>query len=160
MAEKLGLKTVPELYIQNGNGTLNAFATCMPGYRAFGVIYADILERALANDDRDALRFILGHELGHIRLKHVMWWYNLLTFIGNMPGIQYLIGQPLGRAHGYGCDKLGYALAADRDCKGLLMLAAGKHLYRQINIDAYEKEHIHGSGEFTIQVQQPQKRHP
>ena len=145
MAEKLGLKTVPELYIQNGNGTLNAFATCMPGYRAFGVIYADILERALANDDRDALRFILGHELGHIRLKHVMWWYNLLTFIGNMPGIQYLIGQPLGRAHGYGCDKLGYALAADRDCKGLLMLAAGKHLYRQINIDAYEKEHIHGS---------------
>lgn len=85
MAEKLGLKTVPELYIQNGNGTLNAFATCMPGYRAFGVIYADILERALANDDRDALRFILGHELGHIRLKHVMWWYNLLTFIGNMP---------------------------------------------------------------------------
>ena len=48
MAEKLGLKTVPELYIQNGNGTLNAFATCMPGYRAFGVIYADILERALA----------------------------------------------------------------------------------------------------------------
>lgn len=46
---------------------------------------ADILERALANDDRDALRFILGHELGHIRLKHVMWWYNLLTFIGNSP---------------------------------------------------------------------------
>jgi len=83
--EQFGLKTVPELYIQNGNGTLNAFATCMPGYRAFGVIYADILERALANDDRDALLFILGHELGHIRLKHVMWWYNLLTFIGNMP---------------------------------------------------------------------------
>lgn len=70
----------------------------MPGYRAFGVIYADILERALANDDRDALRFILGHELGHIRLKHVMWWYNLLTFIGNMPGLNYLIGEPLSRA--------------------------------------------------------------
>ena len=117
----------------------------MPGYRAFGVIYADILERALANDDRDALRFILGHELGHIRLKHVMWWYNLLTFIGNMPGLNYLIGEPLSRAREYGCDKLGHALAADRDCKGLLMLAAGKHLYRQINIDAYEKEHIHGS---------------
>ena len=99
MAEKLGLKTVPELYIQNGNGTLNAFATCMPGYRAFGVIYADILERALANDDRDALRFILGHELGHIRLKHVMWWYNLLTFIGNMPGLNYLIGEPLGAVY-------------------------------------------------------------
>lgn len=107
--------------------------------------YSDILERALANDDRDALRFILDHELGHIRLKHVMWWYNLLTFIGNIPGLNYLIGEPLSRAREYGCDKLGHALAADRDCKGLIMLAVGKHLYRQINIDAYEKEHIHGS---------------
>lgn len=86
--------------------------------------YSDILERALANDDRDALRFILDHELGHIRLKHVMWWYNLLTFIGNIPGLNYLIGEPLSRAREYGCDKLGHALAADRDCKGLLMLAA------------------------------------
>ena len=54
-----------------------------------------------------------------------MWWYNLLTFIGNMPGLNYLIGEPLSRAREYGCDKLGYALAADRDCKGLIMLAVG-----------------------------------
>lgn len=144
MAEKLGLQTVPELYLQNGNGKLNAFATCIPGYRAFGVIYSDILERALANDDRDALRFILGHELGHIRLKHVMWWYNLLTFVGNLPGLNYLIGQPLSRARGYGYDKIGYALTGDRACKGLLLLAAGKHLYRQVDIDAYEKDQIAG----------------
>lgn len=73
MAGQLGFKKVPELYVQNGNGTLNAYATCVPGYRAFGVIYSDILERALANEDEKILRFILGHELGHIRLKHVAW---------------------------------------------------------------------------------------
>ena len=39
MVGKLGLKTIPELYVQNGNGILSAFVTCT-GYRAFGVIYA------------------------------------------------------------------------------------------------------------------------
>lgn len=35
-------------------------------------------------------------------------------------------------------------ITADRACKGLLMLAAGKHLYRQVDIDAYEKDQIAG----------------
>ncbi|UOP05581.1 M48 family metallopeptidase [Conchiformibius kuhniae] len=149
MAGKLGMKTVPELYVQNGNGTLNAFATCILGYRAFGVIYSDILERALANDDEAALRFILGHELGHIRLNHVAWWYNLLTMAANFPGINYLIGLPLSRSREYGCDKLGFALSQDEGQRGLLMLAAGKHLYRQVDMADYEKEHLGKGGKWA-----------
>lgn len=139
MAQKLGMKKIPELYIQNGNGTLNAFATCLPGYRSFGVIYSDILERALANEDEKSLRFILGHELGHIRLSHVAWWYHVLSIVGNLPFINYLVGLPLSCSREYGCDKLGYALSEDKEQNGLLMLAAGKHLYRQVNPAAYEK---------------------
>ncbi|MDO4696912.1 MAG: M48 family metallopeptidase [Neisseria sp.] len=143
MSQKLGMKKVPELYIQNGNGTLNAFATCLPGYRAFGVIYSDILERALANRDEKSLRFILGHELGHIRLSHVAWWYNALTVAANLPGINYFLGLPLSRSREYGCDKLGYALSEDREQHGLLMLAAGKHLYRQVDREAYEADYLY-----------------
>lgn len=142
MAQQLGMKKIPELYVQNGNGTLNAFATCLPGYRAFGVIYSDILERALANQDEPALRFILGHELGHIRLSHVAWWYSTLTVVGNLPFINYLVGLPLSRSREYGCDKLGHALSHDHEQRGLQMLAAGKHLYRQVDMDAYEAEYI------------------
>lgn len=142
MAQKLGMKKIPDLYIQNGNGALNAFATCLPGYRSFGVIYSDILERALANEDEKSLRFILGHELGHIRFGHVAWWYNLLSLVGNLPGINYFLGLPLGRSREYGCDKLGLALSEDHEQRGLLMLAAGKHLYRQVNLQAYEAEHV------------------
>ena len=39
-----GLKKVPELYTINGNGALNAFASCVPGFRYFSTIYSDILE--------------------------------------------------------------------------------------------------------------------
>lgn len=144
MAAELDMRTVPDLYFQNGNGTLNAYATCVPGYRRFGVIYADILERALANDDPDILRFILGHELGHIRLGHVYWWYFLLSFAVNLPIINYFIGLPLSRAREYGCDKIGHHFANDHDCKGLMMLAAGKHLYQQVNLQEYEQIHIQG----------------
>ncbi len=143
MAQELGFKKIPDLYIKNGNGTLNAFATCIPGYRRLGAIYSDILERALANQDEDVLRFVLGHELGHIRLGHVYWWYFLLTVAANFPGIRYVVGLPLSRAREYGCDKVGAHLAGDTCCKGLLMLAAGKHLYRQVDLSQYEAAHIH-----------------
>jgi len=29
----------------------------------------------LHNGNRDGLRFILGHQMGHIRLHHVSLWY-------------------------------------------------------------------------------------
>ena len=35
MALAQGLKKVPELYTINGNGALNAFASCVPGFRYF-----------------------------------------------------------------------------------------------------------------------------
>lgn len=143
MARALGFQKIPDLYVTNGNGALNAFATCIPGYRRFGAIYSDILERALVNNDQEVLRFVLGHELGHIRFGHVYWWYFLLSFAGSFPGIVFMVGLPLSRAREYGCDKIGLHLAGDRDCKGLMMLAAGKHLYQQVNLSHYEAEHIH-----------------
>lgn len=159
MAQELGMKKVPDLYIQNGNGALNVFATCLPGYRAFGAIYSDILERALANDDPKVLRFILGHELGHIRLNHVNWWVHVLSVVGKLPIINYFVGLPLSRAQEYGCDKIGYALSQDNECRGLLMLAAGKHLYRQVDIATYEKEQI-GKRSYWATFHNAQIDHP
>lgn len=150
MAMQLGMTKVPELYIQNGNGALNAFATCLPGYRAFGAIYSDILERALVNNDDRALKFILGHELGHIRLNHVAWWYHLLTFVGNLPFINFFVGLPLSRAREYGCDKVGHYLSGDDGRHGLMMLAAGKHLYGQINFADYQFHHIQEKSRWVI----------
>ena len=140
MALAQGLKKVPELYTINGNGALNAFASCVPGFRYFSSIYSDMLEACLRNEDWDTLRFMLGHELGHMRLGHVTWWYNLLTFMGSLPFVNYVLGLPLSRAKEYSCDKIGHAIAQDYAYKGLLMLTAGKHLYNQLDTQAHIKE--------------------
>lgn len=142
MATELGFEEVPELYLVSGSGNLNAYATCVPGYRNFSAIYSDILERCLAENDMETLRFILGHELGHVRFNHVSWWYTFLTVWANLPVIKYFIGLPMGRAREYGCDNIGKKLSGNTDGRALIMLASGKHAYKDIDLDAYTKEHF------------------
>ncbi len=142
MAEELGFEKTPELYLVNGNGALNAYATCVPGYRNFSAIYSDIFERCIANNDMESLRFILGHELGHIKFNHVKWWYILSTLWMNFPVVNYLFGLPLSRSRELGCDQIGKKLSGDSSGKALMMLSAGKHNYQQIDIEEYTKEHF------------------
>ena len=137
MASALRMKRIPELYTVNGDGVLNAFAACVPGFRYFSTVNSDILEACLRNQDWETLKFILGHELGHMKLGHVTWWWFLLTVMGNLPGVNYIFGLPLSRAREYSCDKIGQAFAADDAYKGLTMIGAGKHLYNQLNTQAH-----------------------
>ncbi|PID70383.1 hypothetical protein CSB37_01685 [bacterium DOLZORAL124_38_8] len=142
MAKELGFKKTPELYLVSGNGTLNAYATCVPGYRNFSAIYSDILERCLKNNDMETLKFILGHELGHIKFNHVKWWYNFLTMWMNLPVVKYIFGLPLSRARELGCDKLAQKLSKNTDGRPLMMLSAGKYAYQDIDMEEYTKEHF------------------
>ena len=69
-AASLGLKHTPALYLANGNGTLNAFAA-QSGWTNNYVVLSNELFANLRNDNREGTRFILGHEVAHIRLHHV-----------------------------------------------------------------------------------------
>ena len=146
VTQDLGIKEVPDLYTINGNGLLNAYASCVPGFRTFSAVYSDVLETCVRNGDWDSLKFILGHEAGHIRLHHVKWWYLMSTFISRLSLLDYIIGRPLSRAREYGCDKVGHALTQDHDCKGLLMLTAGKHLYNNLDLAGHIEETVEQGG--------------
>ena len=67
--EKLGIKTTPEIYLLNGDGILNALATRFLG-RNFVVLFSDIVD-ALQRQPA-AMKFYIGHELGHIKQKHLL----------------------------------------------------------------------------------------
>lgn len=75
-SRKLGLEKIPTVYLVQAGGLLNAYATRFLG-RNYVVLYSDILETAFEEGNK-AIEFIIAHELGHIKRKHMT--KNLLLF--------------------------------------------------------------------------------
>jgi Zn-dependent protease with chaperone function len=119
------------LYLLQGGGMLNAFAMRFVG-RNYVVLYSDVLEAAY-HEGMPAVEFILGHELGHIKRNHVGLLKMILLFPGHL--IPFL-GSDYSRACEYTCDNIGYHLSPEGAVKGLLILAAGKKLYKKVDVDA------------------------
>ncbi|HAQ64266.1 MAG TPA: peptidase M48 [Bacteroidales bacterium] len=123
---KLGLRSVPDVYLLQSGGVLNAFATRFVGSN-YIVLYSELVEAAL-EEDPQVLEFIIAHELGHIKCKHMTW--RLLTLPGSL--IPFL-GAAYSRACEYTCDNIGAALAPKGVRNGLLILAAGRKLFKEVD---------------------------
>lgn len=133
-AKKLGIEKVPDAYLLNSNGVLNALATRFL-WRNFMVLYADIVN---ALDDRPgAVSFYIGHELGHITRGHLTWGPVLA------PGKCFpYIGFAYRRAQEYTCDLHGLACCENMEDaqRALVVLAAGKRRWKQLNFAAYGQQ--------------------
>lgn len=128
-ADKLGLPRRPQIYLANGNGTLNAFAAQATGHDY--VVLSNGLFANLQGDNRDGLHFILGHEMGHIRLHHVSLWYQLaVAYSQRIP----LLGPALSRLREYSCDRHG-AYLSPQGATGLILLTTGRYTENDANID-------------------------
>ncbi len=113
-------------------GVLNAFATRFIG-KHYIVLYSDILEVAY-EEGEEAVKFIIGHELGHVKRGHLNPFLKFLMF----PSYIFpFLSKAYYRACEYTCDNIGYSLAPKGAIMGLLILAAGKNLYKQINLEEY-----------------------
>jgi len=124
---RLQLKETPPLYIVQAHGLLNAFATRWSG-RHFVVVYSDMLEAC--GEDTPQIRFLLGHELGHIRSNH------LLKKMLIAPGaLCPLIGSAYSRACEGSCDRFGAFAAQDLPAaaQAMLILAGGKNAWHQMD---------------------------
>ncbi len=130
-SENLGLKKAPAMYILQGNGMLNAFATRV-ARKNFVVLYSDIFELAY-EQGKDAVSFIIGHELGHIKRNHVGFIKLLLTIPARL--VPFL-SSAYSRACEYTCDNIGYNLAPKGAINGMLILASGKKLYKKVNVES------------------------
>jgi len=135
----LELSQVPDMYILNGGGVLNAFA-CRVHRKNYVILYSEVVEAALENG-MDVLAFVIGHELGHIKRKHVHGWFKLIA----LPS--YLIPflhKAYSRACEYTCDRIAFALATTGGSKGLALLSVGSVLSDKVDatemIIQYEKD--------------------
>jgi Zn-dependent protease with chaperone function/Tfp pilus assembly protein PilE len=136
----LDLTVYPDAYLINGNGLLNAFATRFLG-RNFVVLNSNVVE-GLA-EQPEVINFYLGHELGHVKRKHLQWGVFLWP-ASFMP----LIGAAYSRAREYTCDQFGRACCANGAAalKGLIALSAGEKLWAAVDIPAYLKQAEESSG--------------
>jgi Zn-dependent protease with chaperone function/type II secretory pathway pseudopilin PulG len=128
---KLDVDQEPQAYLLQMGGMLNAFATRFLG-RDFLVLYSEVVD-GLA-DNPDALNFYIGHELGHIKRKHLTWSTVLMP-----AAVLPLVGAAYSRAREYTCDRHGLA-ACDNPVNaehGLAVLAAGGKRARSLNTQAY-----------------------
>lgn len=134
--ERLGLKKMPNVYIIQGNGILNAFSAFIP-FKQYVELYADLVEVAYREyNDMDSLRFIIGHEMAHIRLKHATLHYNMLMLFSNYIPI---ISSTASRAREYSCDRIAQKLSGSDGIDAIMSLTAGIHLYKRVDKDDYIK---------------------
>lgn len=129
-SKKLALRKVPDMYVLQGNGILNAFAARL-ARRNYVIVYSNILEAAY-QEGKEAIEFVVGHELGHIKRNHTgflkSWFILPAKFIP-------FLGSAYSRACEYTCDNIGYALCPEGAEKGMLVLAVGTSLHKKVNVD-------------------------
>src|ERR687898_6935 len=152
-ARRLALSREPEIYLMSGNGTLNAFAASTFGYD-FVVIHSELFSNTYEKN-KEALAFIVGHELGHLRLGHTRLWYQLSTaYVDRVP----LLGGFLSRAREFSCDRHG-AYLAPRGEEGLVLLAAGRYVYKEVDVGELLEQAQRFQGFWPVVAQLPQS-HP
>ncbi len=138
--DKLQIKDRPKAYVMNGDGGFNAFATRFLGTH-FVVLYSNVVD-AMAKH-ADGVRFYIGHELGHIRMKHMVG--HLLRWpVLWLP----LLGAAYSRARESTCDRHGLACSSSPEgaARALAALSAGAERWQNLDVAAYRNQANHASG--------------
>jgi Zn-dependent protease with chaperone function/Tfp pilus assembly major pilin PilA len=137
---RLDIAHPPQAYILNGNGVLNAFATQFLRTR-YVVLTSDVVDAVQGS--AEGLRFYMGHELGHLRMKHLS--KQLLRWpVLWLP----LLGAAYSRARESTCDRHGLACSGSGAAavRALSVLAVGRARWRTLNVATYLRQTEHARG--------------
>ena len=154
LAKQMELKNVPDVFVIQSEGALNAFATRFFG-RDMVVLYSEVFELA-REQGQDELDFIIAHELAHVKRRHI--WKNLLILpAGFIP----FLSSAYSRSCEYTCDRhaafiIQNAAAAKR---ALTLLGVGKKMYIEVNEDAY-REQIKTESNAVVWLSEVLSTHP
>ena len=125
-SERLGLKQAPDVYLVEAS-VINAAAVRF-GKRQTILLTDDLIDACLRSHRPTSLAYVIGHELGHIALKHTKHFRSLLRGASKR----------LARLDEYSCDTVATRLVGDRAIavSGLIVLATGPQLLPHVNIES------------------------
>ncbi|MBV8804751.1 MAG: M48 family metalloprotease [Sinobacteraceae bacterium] len=137
---RLKIDTPPQAFILNGNGILNAFATKFLRTQ-YVVLTSDVVDAMQGSPE--GLRFYMGHELGHLRMKHVSKQF-LRWPVMWLP----LLGAAYSRARESTCDRHGLACSGSVESavRALGVLSVGRARWRNLNVATYIRQTEHSRG--------------
>ena len=129
--DRLSIRERPHIYIRNGNGVLNAFATWFLG-RKFVVLLSGVVDAM--DENPNGVRFYVGHELGHI-LRHD----NPIIWVLRRPALLLpLLGAAFSRARESTCDLHGLTCSDSREgaARSLVALSAGAARWKRVSFES------------------------
>lgn len=134
-AERLGLREMPQAFLYNSHGFMNAFATRIAGTQMV------LLTSALVDvQDPAQVDFVIGHELGHHAAGHLSFWKNLIKLPGKIVPI---LGQAYHRSRELTADRMGAYCVGDVEASrgALQMLACGSaRMNALMNAEAFSAQ--------------------
>jgi Zn-dependent protease with chaperone function len=154
LCEKMAIRQIPDIYVIESSGTLNAFATRFFG-RNMVVLYSEIFELIEKGAD-DELAFVIAHELAHLKRNHISKSLFILPAMW-IPGI----GEMYLRACEYTCDRYAayYTENPEAGKNALTILGIGKTLYSRVNRAEYMKQ-INQEKGFFVWLSEVLSTHP
>jgi len=133
LCERMEMPKIPDIYVIESGGLLNAFASRFFG-RNMVVLYSQVFELCLHDEEEEHLSFIIAHELAHVKRNHFI--KNLLI----IPAMWIpFFGNAYQRACEYTCDRFAvyYIQNIKFSVNSLTILAVGKKLYKFVNHEEY-----------------------
>lgn len=130
----LSLEWQPEVYIMQSNGVLNAFSAWMLKKR-YVVLNAELVDIAyMEHKDFRSVYFVMAHEFGHHYFNHTALWRNLLIMYAQS---FFPVAMAFSRACEYSCDRVAQVLTQEDGTDAMMMLTAGRHLYKYVDPGDY-----------------------
>jgi Zn-dependent protease with chaperone function len=133
--DKLSIGKRPRIYMLNGNGVLNAYATWFLG-RKYVVLLSSVVDAM--DENLNGVRFYIGHELAHV-IRHD----NPILWALRWPALRFpLIGASFSRARESTCDRHGVACSESREgaARSLVALSAGAKRWKGVSLEGLNKQ--------------------
>lgn len=132
-ADRMELGYMPEAYLVQKGGAINAFATSF-FRRRYISINSDVFEVFyLEHKDLETLSFIIAHEIAHLKRYHAT---TLMAILEAPAKVIPIYASAVSRIREYTSDRHAAWLCPE-GIDGVMMLSVGKHLYKYVDVDEY-----------------------
>ena len=138
-SQSLGLTDIPDVFIYNGNGIINAVAIRFLSSK-YVILMSDLVDLMVLREKKNELAMIIGHELGHHAAGHTDLFRSILILPAKF--IPFL-GAAYSRSCELTADRIGFAVTNDATASknALVAIALGSQgLANKTNIEEFVQQ--------------------